>query len=155
MAKLRFTPLFNIADLEFVGPMPAEIRVSDEIVQALSWLTGFTGHDRRLLRCDNHGALLIAPGWSNLNSVENDELYPQSAAPDTFTATLANKGVLIATSTQLVKVSLYRAAGISADVLYLPANYLYWFPNPVKIVIAATVPDPDGTASYVGITTYA
>lgn len=152
--KIKWSQLLNLTELEFVPEPPKVLTVSDELLQTISWLTGATGHDRRLLRCTEDGALLVADPWSLLAVVETDELYAASGSPATFTATLANKGVLIATSTQLIKASIRRVSGGDTEVIYIPANWLYWYPHKVYDIIAAVVPDPGGTASYVGITAY-
>ena len=151
---LRWSTLFNLSELEFVPGMPKELLLSDELIQAISWLTAATGHDRKLLRCTEQGALLVADPWSNLVSIETDVLYPASAAADSFTATVANKGVLIATSTQIIKASIVRIAGGTPEVIYIPPAWDHFVPNPVYSITANVVPDPGGTASYVGITAF-
>jgi len=153
--KLAWNSLMRLSELDFKPLVPTEIRISDEFIQAISWLTGATGHDRKLLRCDENGALLIDNAWSLLSSVETDELAPVSAIPDTFTATVENKGVLIATSTQIVQIGFVRVFGGAAENVYLPPNCLYFFPNPTYQVIATTVPATGGTTSYVGVTAFA
>lgn len=154
VVKIKWSQLLHLTDLEFIPEAPKVLSVSDELLQTISWLTGATGHDRRLLRCTEDGALLVADPWSLLSVVETDELYPQSGTPDTFTATVANKGVVIATGAQLVKFSIVRVSGGATEVIYVAANWTYWYSHKVYSIIAATVPDPTGTASYVGITAY-
>lgn len=151
--KLKWSQLLALTELEFVPEPPKVLQVSDELLQTISWLTGATGHDRRLLRCTEDGALLVAEPWSLLAVVETDELHPADGVPDTFTATVANKGVLIATSTQIVKISIRRVSGGDTEHFYLPPNWLYWYPHKVYDVIATVVPASGGTGSYVGITT--
>lgn len=152
--KIKWSSLLNLTELEFVPAPPKVLEVSDELVQAISWLTGATGHDRRLLRCTEAGALLVADPWSLLSVVKTDKLYPESDGDKTFSTLLSNKGVLIATSTQLVKLSIRRIAGGSIEVIYVPPAWLYWYPHRIYSVNAAVVPDPNGTASYVGITVF-
>lgn len=152
--KLAWNSMMRLSELDFKPLVPTEIRVSDEFIQAISWLTGATGHDRKLLRCDENGALLIDNAWALLSSVETGELAPATTVPATFTATVENKGVLIATSTQIVKIGFIRASGGAAENVYLPPNCLYFFPNPVYQVVATTVPATGGTTSYVGITAF-
>lgn len=152
--KLKWSALLHLAELEFEPEPPKVLSVSDELVQAISWLTGATRHDRRLLRCTEDGALLTADAWALMAVVETDELNPTSGSPDTFTATTPNKGVLIASSTQIIKVTVTRVSGGDSEVIYIPADWLYWYPHKVYTIVAAVVPDPGGTASYVGITAY-
>jgi len=152
--RLKWSSLLHLTELEFEPDEPKQLDVSDELVMSISWLTGCTKHDRKLLRCDENGALLIADAWSLLTAVEDDELYPQSEAVDTFTATVENKGVLIATSTQLVKMAFRRVLGGAQEFVYVPREALYWYPKSVYSVVAKVVPDPNGTASYVGITAF-
>lgn len=152
--KIKWSSLLHLTELEFIPEAPKVLEISDELLQTISWLTGATGHDRRLLRCDENGALLVATPWSLLSVVETDELAAVSANPDTFTATKLNKGVLIATSTQIVKVSIKQTVGAAAEVIYMPPAWLYWYPHKVYSVEVAVVPDPGGTASYVGITAF-
>lgn len=151
--QIKWSSLLNITDLEFIPEAPKVLKVSDEMIQTISWLTAATGHDRRLLRCDEHGALLVGDAWSLLAVVENDELHPDNVAPDTFTATKANKGVLVASSTLIVKLSFVRVKDEAAEHIYVPPETLYWYPHPTYSVVATCVPASGGSASYVGITT--
>lgn len=150
--QIKWSSLFRLSELEFKPEPPTVLKLSDEMIQSLSWLTGATGHDRRLLRCTEQGALLCGDAWANLGSVETDELYPDDGSPDSYTATLENKGVLVATSTQLVKMSFIRVSGGSSTYIYVPPNTLYWFPFTTYNVMATVVPATGGTASYVGLT---
>jgi len=152
--RIKWTDLLFLTELEFIGDVPKALTVSDELQQAISFLTGATNHDRKLLRCDENGALLVADAWSNLVAVENDQLYPQSNVPDSFVATVKNKGVLVASSTQIIYVSFVRVAGGAAEVIYIPPSYEYWYPHPTYSVTVSTVPATGGTASYVGITAF-
>jgi len=152
--RIKWSDLLFITELEFTGDVPKALTVSDEVVQVISFLTAATGHDRKLLRCDENGALLVADAWSNLVSVETDELYPQSTIPDSFVATVPNKGILVATSLQLVAASFVRVAGGAAEVIYISPYYEYWYPHPTYSVTVSVVPATGGTASYVGITAF-
>jgi hypothetical protein len=152
--KVKWSDLLFLSDIEFIGDAPKALTVSDEVLQVISFLTGATRHDRKLLRCDDNGALLVANAWSNLVSVETDQLYPESATPDSFIATVKNKGVLIATSLQLIQASFVRVAGGAAEVIYIPPNYEYWYSNSTYSVTVYTVPASGGTASYVGVTAF-
>jgi hypothetical protein len=151
---IRWSELLKFPELEFMPDAPPSLLVGDTLQFVLSMLTGQTGHDRRLLRCDDNGCLLVNEAWSNLVSVETDELYPQSGVPDSFTATVDNKGVLIATSTQLVRVGVVRVLGGAAEYFYVPPANLYWIPYSVYSVVVSTVPLSGGTANYVGITAF-
>jgi len=150
--KLKWSSLLHLTELDFIPEAPKVLSVSDELIQSLSWLTGATKHDRKLIRCNELGAVLVGNAWDNLTSVETDELYPESGSAKTYTATLANKGVLIATSTQMVMVDFYQVGDSVYDRFYLPSNCLYFYPYKTVKVIVSTVPFSGGTASYVGIT---
>lgn len=152
--KIKWSSLLNLTELEFIPQPPKVLEVSDELLQAISWLTAATGHDRKILRCTEQGALLVADPWSLLSVAITKELYPVSTDSDTFSTLIANKGVLIATSTQLVKISIRRVAAGDIEVIYVPPAWLYWYPHKIYSVTAAVVPDPGGTANYVGITVF-
>jgi len=152
--KIRWSNKLNLPEVEFIPDPPSLLSVPDEVLQVISWLTAFTGHDRRLLRCDDNGALLVTDPWSNMNEVETGELYPDAATPDTVVCVCANKGVLVATSTQIVKITFVRISGGASENIYLPPSALYFFPHPVYSVTATVVPAVTGTASYVGLTAY-
>jgi len=152
--KIKWSNNLNLAELEFIPAPPAVLTVPDEVLQVISWMTAFTGHDRRLLRCDNNGALLTNDPWSGLNEVETAELNPTTGTPALVACTCPNKGVLIATSTQIVKIEFVRISGGASESIYLPPSWLYFFPNPVYSVTATVVPAATGTASYVGLTAY-
>ena len=152
--KLKWSSLLHLTELEFIPDSPRMLDVSDELVQCLSWLTGATNHDRRLIRCNEVGSILVGNAWDNLVEVETYQLYPESASPKTFTAGVLNKGVLIATSTELVMIYFYRIDSADYEKVFLPPNWLYFYPYKVFKVIAATVPATGGTASYVGLTAF-
>lgn len=152
--QIKWSELLNITELEFVPEAPKVLTVSDELMQTLSWLTAATKHDRKLLRCDENGALLVGDPWSLLAVVENDTLYPTSGTPDTFTATKPNKGVLLATGGAIAKVSIRRVSGGDIEVIYLPNDWLYWYPHKVYSIEAVVIPDPGGNDNWLGVTAY-
>jgi len=152
--KIKWSNLLHIAELDFIPDFPPSLKLSDEITQSLSWLTAASGENRKLVRCDANGAILVEAAWSNLTSVETDELYAQNNTPDSLTVTKTNKGVLIATSTKLVKISLVQVSGGDSYAIYLPPNFLYWYPHPTYSVTATTVPAASGGVQYIGITTF-
>lgn len=152
--KIKWNSLLHLTDLQFEPDEPKQLSVSDELVMSISWLTGCTKHDRKLIRCDENGALLIADAWSLLNVVANDELYPDTNAPDITAALAENKGVLCATSTAIVKLSFVRVQNGAAESVIVPPEKLYWYPHSVYTVTATLVPVDSTTASYVGITTF-
>jgi len=152
--KIKWTDLLLLSELNYIGDVPKDLTVGDELHQSISILTGATRHDRKLLRCDENGALLVANAWSNLVSVENDELHPAANVPDSFVATVKNKGILVASSTQIIKASFVRVAGGAAEIIYIPPNYEYWYPHSTYSVTLYTVPADTGTSSYVGITAF-
>lgn len=152
--KIRWSNLLNITDLDFIPGPPDDLILSDEIMQVISWLTAATLHDRRLLRCTQQGALLIANAWDNMGVAENDELHPDNGTPDSFTATKDNKGVLVTGSTQIVKVGFVRVASGATENIYVPPGGEYFYPHKTYSVTTTVVPTSGGTASYVGITAF-
>ena len=152
--RIKWSELLHLTELEFIPEQPTVLKISDEMIQAISWLTAATRHDRKLLRCNEQGALLTGNAWDNLTEVETDELHPAATVPDTFTATVENKGVLVATSTEIVQIDFVDVAGGDANTIYLPPNYLYFYPRSTYSVTATVVPAATGDASYVGITAY-
>lgn len=151
--KIKWSNLLNLSEIEFEPEVPKQLVITNEIAQSLSWLTGATRHDRKLLRCDNNGVLLVGDAWSNLTEVHSDAAYPETSSEDIITYTGENKGVLITTSTVIVKVTfkLYPTAE-DVETIYLPPNWLYWFPYPVYTVTVYLVPPDSGTECYVGLT---
>lgn len=152
--KIKWINLLHLTELEFDPEEPKQLSVSDELVMSISWLTGCTKHDRKLIRCDENGALLIADAWSLLTVSENDELYPLQDQSDTTPALAENKGVLVATSTVIVKLSFIRVQGGATESVYVPPETLYWYGKSVYTVTAFLVPADSETASYVGVTTF-
>jgi len=152
--KIKWSNLLNLSELEFLPEAPKQLSITDEVTQSISWLTACTLHDRKLLRCDENGVLLVGYPWNNLIEVQTDELLAQSTVPDTFTATVPNKGVLVASSTQMIKLSFVRFAGGDIEDVYIPANYLYWFGHSTYSVTATTVPATGGATSRVAVTAF-
>ena len=152
--KIKWNSLLHHTDLEFKPDEPKELKITDELIQSISWLTGATRHDRKLLRCSEDGALLVDNPWALFTSVETDELYPDVGVPDIYTASAAHKGILIATSTQIVKITITRVSGGATETIYLPPETLYWFGYPVYTILTTVIPYDGGTASYLGITAF-
>ncbi|NVM23981.1 MAG: hypothetical protein HWN68_19655 [Desulfobacterales bacterium] len=152
--KIKWSELLHITDLEFEPEAPKVLVLTDELVQSISWLTGATRHDRKLLRCNEVGAILVGNSWDNLVSVETDELHPEPNVPDTYQATKVNKGLLVSTSTQIILIDFYRRDNAEYDRVYIPPGSLYFYSHTIFKVIVATVPYDTGTASYVGVTAF-
>ncbi|GAH56487.1 unnamed protein product, partial [marine sediment metagenome] len=113
--KLKWSSLLKLTELEFIPEPPKVLTVSDELLQTISWLTAATGHDRRLLRCDENGALLVADPWSLLSIVDADELYPAENSTVTYEPPPANKGVLIASDLRILKFTITRISGGASE----------------------------------------
>ncbi len=152
--RLKWSSLLSIPELDFVDAAPSVIAVSDELQLTLAWLTAATKSERKLLRCDNNGALLISDAWNGLNSAETDQLFVASSSADTFTASIENCGCLISTGIYLAKIFFYRVSGVLADTVHVPGDSFYWYPHTVHTVTAQTVSHASGPDSSIGVTTY-
>lgn len=152
--KLKWSSLLSIPELDFGDNLPAALTVSDELQLTLAWLTGATQSERKLLRCDNNGALLISDAWNGMNSVQIDELAVSASTDDTFTSTEENRGCLISTGLYLTKAIFYRVSGIISDTIYVPGDSFYWYPHKVATVICETVPHVSGPGNVIGVTTF-
>lgn len=152
--QISWHSLLNFPELDFDPSPPAKLTLSDTLSLSLAILTAATRDKRLILRCNDAGALLVGNSWDNLSVVETDELYPESASTDSFTATATNAGVLISTAAQLVKATIVRVSGGDTEVIYVSPYTMYYFPHQTYSVTLAVVPDPNGTASYVGITAF-
>jgi len=152
--QIRWSSLFNLADIEFIPSAPHELKISDEINQSIAWLTGVTRHDRRLLRCNEQGGLLVGNSWDNLSEVETDELIAATDTPDSFVASEPNQGILVTTSDEMIKASFVKVSGVAAEVIYLAAETMYWYPHSTYSVTVYNVPADGGTDSYIGISTF-
>ena len=152
--KIKWSNLLFLTELDFIPERPAQLTITDEIIQSISWLTGATRHDRKLLRCDDNGVLLVGNPWSDLIEVESAELYPQDGVPAVASCTVCNKGLLIATSTQPVKMTFVRSGGTGEEDVYLPPGWLYWFAHPCCNVTATYLASPTATVSHVGVTAF-
>lgn len=151
--KLKWNNLLHLTELEFEPEEPKQLSVSDELVIAISWLTAATKHDRKLLRCDDNGALLTTNPWTLLSPVENDELSYDVGVPDTFTATSPNKGVLVSSGAASCLLSFVRVQGGDSEDIYVPPNWLYWYPHTVYSV-TTTIIAGSGGSGIAGITTF-
>lgn len=152
--QIKWSSLFNLPELDFIPDRPQVLEVSDELLQTISWLTGVTRHDRRLLRCTEQGALLIGNAWDLLESIATDELIPDDSFVDSYTNIPTNQGILVSTGDQIIKASFVRYKDEDAQDVYIPAYTLYFWPYPTYSVSAGTVPFSPSSASYVGITVF-
>jgi len=152
--KLQWSNLLKLTELDFRPDFPAQLSISDEVLQVISWLTATTGFDCRLLRCTPQGALLVAKPWTMMHMVETHVLFPQTVDSDITDALAANDGVLITTSTQIVLITFRRVEGGAMEKVYVPPGRYYWFPFSCYTVAASVVPAGTGTDNYVGVTVY-
>ncbi|GAH29223.1 unnamed protein product, partial [marine sediment metagenome] len=132
--KIKWSSLLNLTELDFEPQPPKVLKVSDELLQAISWLTGATGHDRKLLRCTEQGALLVADPWSLLSAVEPKDITSDPAGDNDFEPEKVHKGILIATGLHPVKIDVYNSLEVVIETFYLPPAWLYWYPHPVYAV---------------------
>ena len=152
--KLQWSNLLKLTELEFRPDFPAQLNISDEVLQCISWLTGTTGYDRRLLRCTKQGALLVADAWCGLHEVDVHVMYPETGDPKTADNIVANDGVLLVTSTAIVRFDIARVSGGEVETFHVPPGSYYWYPFSAYSVVATVVPAGSGTASYVVVTAY-
>jgi len=154
IVKLKWSNLLKLTELEFIPDFPAQLNMSDEVLQVISWLTATTGYDRRLLRCTPQGALLVAKPWSIMHVVANVEMYPEQNSPYVATDLAANKGVLLSSSTVIVLATFRRVSGGDTELVYIPPNSYYWYPYSCFAVTITLVPAASESACYVGLTTF-
>ncbi len=152
--KIRWNSLLNITELGLDGVPPATLNLSDDVAFTLSILTAATRRDRKLLRCDENGALLVSEPWNGLVPVETDELLIGNGAADSFVASVANKGVLVATQLYMVEVRFVRVSGGSEEVIYIAPDQMFWYPGPVYSVEVDDVPEGGTLEVTVGITAF-
>lgn len=152
--KISWNSLLNITELGFDGALPATLNLSNDIAFSLSILTGATRRDRKLLRCDSNGALLVSDPWNGLTVVENDELIITTGTADSFVATTENKGVLITTVEVIIEVRFVRVSGGAEEIIYVAPDQMYWYPGPVYSVEVDDVPEGGATTTVVGLTAF-
>lgn len=152
--KISWNSLLNISELDFDGTPPASLKLSDELSFTLSILTGATRHDRKLLRCDENGALLVSDPWNDLTVVESDELLISNGVADSFVASVANKGVLLATQLYMIEARFVRVSGGAEEIIYIAPDQMFWYPGPVYSVEVDDVPDGGLLEVAVGVTAF-
>lgn len=149
--KIKWTNLFNMPELDFEPAPPRELILSDELNQTLAWLTAATKHDRKLLRCDEQGSLLVTDVWAAMEYLESYRLDPAAGVPSAYVFTIPNKGVLVSTSTQLICMHFVKKSGGSSEDIFIPPYQYYWYPFSTYSATAYVVPAATGTASCVGL----
>jgi len=152
--KIKWSNLFNMPELDFEPAPPRDLILSDELSQSLAWLTAATKHDRRLLRCNDDGSLLVTDAWSVMEYLASYRLDPAAGVPSAWICTTGNKGVLISTSTQLVCIHFVKASGGSSEDIFVPPYQYYWYPYNTYSVTAYVVPADTGSASCVGVVAF-
>lgn len=154
VVKLQWSNLLKLTELDFQPDFPAQLNISDEVLQTISWLTGTTGYDRRLLRCTPQGALLVAKAWSIMHLVQAYELFVDQGGSTDTPELATNEGVLISSATQCVLVGFKRVSTSDWEMVYVPPGEYYWYPYSCYMVKGTTVPTDTGTASYIGVTVF-
>lgn len=153
-AKIRWSSLLNLSELEFIPEPLKELNLSDEMILSLSIMTAATGHDRKIVRCNELGAMLVGNAWDNLEAVESDQLYINGGTPDSFVQSVTNNGVLLATVDVIIKATFVRISSGSSEDIYLAANSLYFYPHSTYSVTVDAVPTAGSISSYVGLTAF-
>ncbi len=156
MAPIRITwnSLLNVTELNFVPGPPTSLQLSDEIVFSLSIMTAATRRDRKILRCDSNGVLLVGDPWNGLIAVENDDLVVSSGAADSFIASVENKGVLVATTAYITRTTFVRVSGGSSEVILIAPETNFWYTGPVYSVTVDDTPSGQNYSFFVGITAF-
>ncbi len=152
--KLLWSNLLKLTELEFRPDFPAQLNLSDEVLQTISWLTATTGFDRRLLRCTRQGALLVAKPWSIMHSVENGDTATVQSMETSVNIMEPNDGVLICTTTEIIKLGFRRKSGADIEWVHVPPASYYWFPFPAYTFVVKCVPADSAAVSIVGYTTF-
>ncbi len=152
--RIKWSNLLTIPELDIIGSLPRDMPLADEIVQTIAWLTGVNRTERKFLKCDILGAMLVSDAWNLFNAVEAALLEPTDSTEDSHTFTTANLGVLISTHTKLVRVEFERVSGVSADIVYVPPNNYYWYPHETYLVKGQTVPHALGGTTLIGLTAF-
>ena len=152
--QLKWSSLLQITELEFEPEAPKVLKIDDKLLQAISWLTACTRHDRKLLRCDENGALLFTDAWNGFESVEAVEREPEANQPAPYSPTVEHKGILVGTSDLLVKLSFTKTGSSVAEHTFVPAASFYWFPHSCSSVVVTLVPADLADSCIVGLTAY-
>lgn len=151
---LKWSNLFNMPEVDFEGVFPPKITVEEDIQLTIAWLTAADRHNRKLLRCDALGALLMSDPWNGFNSVETGTLEVDDSTADTVTFTTGNVGVLISTGANLVKLTFKRVNGGADEVFYAPHSAYFWYPHPCYSVVGRCEPYTTGGAAVHGVTAF-
>lgn len=152
--RVSWSSLLQITELDFTPEAPKVLKMDDKLLQAISWLTACNRHERKLLRCDENGALLFTDAWNGFNSVEVAEKEPETSAPKTYTPTVEHKGILISTAAYLIKLSFKRTGTTVYEHTFVPAASFYWYPHSCVDVVISLVPLDADNSCIVGVTAY-
>lgn len=151
---LKWSNLFNMTELDFEGAFPPVMTVEEDIQIALAWLTAADRTERKLVRCDSLGALLVSDPWNGFNPAAAGILEVDNSTEDTVTFTADNLGVLVATDDGVVQVFFKRILGGADEEVYIPGHSMYWYPHPCYSVRARCVPYATGGAFVHGVTAF-
>lgn len=151
---LKWSNLFNLPELDFEGAFPPVMTVEEDIQITLAWLTAADRTERKLVRCDSQGALLMSDPWNGFNPVETGILEVNDNVEDTVTFTTDNKGVLFASDDGVVQVFFKRLSGGADEEVYIPGHSFYWYPHTCYSVRARCVPYATGGAHIHGVTAF-
>lgn len=152
--KIKWGSLMNIPDLDMEGDGPRDLVLEDKIQVSLAWLTALSRSERKLVRCDALGALLMSDPWNGLNPVDNGTNEVTANVEDTVIWTQENKGTLISTGQYLVQVFFRRVVGAADEIVYIPGSAMYWFPHSLYSIRMRTVPYATGGTAVHGLTAF-
>lgn len=152
--RIKWTSLLKMTDLDMEGDFPRDLMLEDTMQLSLAWLTAINRTERKLLRCDGNGALLLSDPWNGFISVEEAINEVANSTEDTVTWTTANQGILISTGVNLVHTFFKRVNGGDDEAVYIPADSFYWFPHSCYSVRMRCVPYPTGGAAVHGLTAF-
>lgn len=152
--RIKWSSLLQLDELEFIPDPPKVLEIDDKLLQSISWLTAATRHNRKLLRCDENGALLVTEPWNGLNSVEAVEREVVYETRGTYTPTVEHKGILVTTGLYMVKVEFTRIGASISEDTFVPASSYYWYPHPCTTMDIWLVPTDSGNDTFVGLTAF-
>lgn len=151
MSENEVKTILNNPDLLTLPEYPDKITIGTEIMQVLALLEGWTGINKRLLRCDDLGGLCLSPMYGQFRrntlitklTVQNTWTFLTGIPSDCAAATIFNVSYPH-------EYRIYGTSGGDYYTLLGMPNASIDIPHPVGAISVNTFPNATGTVATMG-----
>ena len=127
-AIIKWSNLLSTEGIDYIPEPHGVLKVSDDISHSIAFMTAATRHDRKMIQCNEHGAMLVGNPWDNLTSVARAIIGISEGIAYEYDYVDDNVGTLFASSDLLLNICYKRTPASDIERMLLPANSMVFVP---------------------------